>query len=56
MAKRFLDDANLTYETIVADQEPEKAREYGIRNAPTLVAGSEKYSGLSAIRQFVDAN
>ena len=53
-AKRFLDEAKINYTVIIADQEPEKAREYGIRNAPTLVAGTEKYSGLSAIRLFAE--
>ena len=53
-AKRFLDESKINYTVIIADQEPEKAREYGIRNAPTLVAGTEKYSGLSAIRLFAE--
>ena len=54
-AKRFLDEAKINYTVIIADQEPEKAREYGIRNAPTLVAGTEKFSGLSEIRRFTEA-
>ena len=53
-AKRFLDEAKINYTVIIADQEAEKARKYGIRNAPTLVAGTEKYSGLSAIRLFAE--
>ena len=53
-AKRFLDESKINYTVIIADQEAEKARKYGIRNAPTLVAGTEKYSGLSAIRLFAE--
>ena len=53
-AKRFLDEAKINYQVVIADQEPEKARKYGVRNAPTLVAGTEKYSGLSAIRLFAE--
>ena len=60
MAKTFLDEAKLAYKVIVADQEPMKAKEFGIRNAPTLVAGSTpdavKYPGLSEIRRFIDGN
>ncbi len=55
MAKRFLDEADLTYQIIVADQEPEKAEKYGIRHAPTLISGTEKFSGLSEIRRFTEA-
>ena len=37
MAKKFLADANLAYETVIVDVDPEAARKYGVRQAPTLL-------------------
>ena len=37
MAKKFLADAGLTYETVIVDVNPEAARKYGVRQAPTLL-------------------
>ncbi len=60
MAKKFLTDANLTYETVVVDQDPDSARKYGVRQAPTLlvVQGDEvlqKVENPSNIRAFAEA-
>ena len=60
MAKKFLADANLTYETVVVDQDPDSARKYGVRQAPTLlvVQGDEvlqKVENPSNIRAFAEA-
>ena len=58
IAKRFLDDAGIEYEVVVADQDEAKAREFGISHAPTLVISSgaenEKLAGISAIRKYID--
>ncbi|MBO5724091.1 MAG: ribonucleoside triphosphate reductase [Lentisphaeria bacterium] len=58
-AKMFLDRAGIAYSTIVADQEPEKARAMAIRTAPTLIVSrngdEEKYSNLSDIRRYIDS-
>ena len=58
IAKRFLDDAGIEYEVVVADQDEAKAREYQISHAPTLVISNgkdaEKLTGISAIRKYID--
>ena len=43
MAKMFLDQAGLGYETLLAEENAELSKAYGIKEAPTLVAirGSE---------------
>ena len=60
MAKKFLADANLSYETVVVDQDPDSARKYGVRQAPTLLVlqGDEvvqKVENPSNIRAFAEA-
>ncbi len=37
MAKKFLADAGLDYETIVVNDNPDAARKYGVKQAPTLL-------------------
>ena len=37
MAKKFLADAGLSYETVIVDVDPEAARKFGVRQAPTLL-------------------
>ncbi len=61
MAKKFLDEAGLAYEVILADKEPEMAKKYGVEAAPTLVveqAGRvvSVVSNLSNIRKFIEEN
>ena len=59
MAKTFLDRAGLQYDVVVATQNPDLTRKYGIRQAPTLVAVSgmtaEKVVNVSNIRAFIDS-
>ena len=59
MAERFLGEAGVVYETVYADKQPEFAKEYGIMQAPTLVAitgdKSEKIVGVSPIRKFIES-
>ena len=58
IAKRFLDDAGIQYDVVVADQDEEKARAFQISHAPTLVISNgvdaEKLTGISAIRKYID--
>ena len=58
MAKQFLDKNGIEYEVIYADLNPEIAREYEIKQAPTLVVISDgeiqKYQNASNIRKFVE--
>ena len=61
MAKKFLADAGIAYETVVVDQEPETAKKFGVRQAPTLlILDGEKeldrVENPSNIRAFCEAN
>jgi len=60
MAKKFLADANLEYETVVVNDNPDAARKYGIKQAPTLLVldGEEVISRIenpSNIRAFTES-
>jgi hypothetical protein len=58
MAKMFLDQAGIQYETLLAEENSILATEYGIKEAPTLVCingnKAELVSGPSNIKAFVD--
>ena len=59
MAKMFLDQAGLSYEALLAEENSELAKAYGIKEAPTLVVLSgdkaELISNPSNIKAFADA-
>ena len=52
-----LDKAGVAYQKIYANEEPEQAEAFGIRQAPTLVVvtdgTAEKYVGVSEIKKFL---
>ena len=54
-----LDKAGIAYEKIYANEQPEMATEYGIKQAPTLVviSGGEvsKFTGVSDIKKYINA-
>ena len=59
MACMFLDKAGLAYEKLYAEENPDLAKTYGIKQAPTLVVvrddGSfECVANVSNIRKFID--
>ncbi|MBQ7695352.1 MAG: hypothetical protein IJT50_09545, partial [Lentisphaeria bacterium] len=58
MAKTFLDRAGMIYETVIADEAVDLTRQYGVRQAPTLVVVTgdnvEKVVNVSNIRRFID--
>ncbi len=59
MAKVFLDKAGIGYEVIYADKDPDTAKKFGVRVAPTLVVMHadevvESVSNLSMIRKYID--
>ncbi|MBR2460483.1 MAG: ribonucleoside triphosphate reductase [Clostridia bacterium] len=58
MAKRFLDERGVPYETVYADENPELTRAYDVKQAPTLVVISDgstvKYQNVSNIRKFAE--
>ena len=58
MAAMFLDRAGVKYEKIYADESPDEAEKYGVRQAPTLIVKSgedfEKIVNVSNIRKFAE--
>ncbi len=58
MAKTFLDKAGVQYTVVYADEEPDKANAYGVKQAPTLVVSeggkAEVVVNVSNIRKFID--
>ena len=54
-----LDKAGIAYEKIYANENPEMATEYGIKQAPTLVVISDgevsKFTGVSDIKKYINA-
>ncbi len=58
MAKMFLDQAGIRYETLLAEENSELAKAYGIKEAPTLVVikgdRAELISNPSNIKGYVD--
>ena len=59
LACQYLDRAGFAYDKIFAEEEPELAKHYGVRQAPTLVLTEgdsfEKITGAGAIKQYVTA-
>lgn len=60
MAKKFLADAGISYDTVVVDKTPEPAKEYNVRQAPTLLVlenGKEikRVENPSNIRAFAES-
>ena len=61
MAKKFLNDAGIKYDVVVVDKDPEPAKMYGVRQAPTLLVlenGIEmkRIENPSNIRAFCENN
>ena len=58
MAEKFLNEAGVAYEKVYADQEPERAKQYGVTAAPTLVIingeNFEKIVNVSNVRKFAE--
>ena len=58
MARMFLDQAGIVYETLMAEENRDLALTYGIKEAPTLVAingdGVEKIANPSNIKAYID--
>ena len=54
-AEKLLTEAGIPFTRLLAEENVEEAARLGIRQAPTLVVGSEedKYVGLGAVRKFI---
>lgn len=59
-AEQLLKKAGMDYQKVVAEEKPDMASRYEIRQAPTLVAdrdgGAVKLVGLGSVRQFINEN
>ena len=59
MAEKFLGDAGIAYEKVYADQNPDLAKQFEIKQAPTLVIingdNVEKLMNVSNVRKFAEA-
>ena len=58
MAANYLAKAGVEYEKVLADEHMDMAREFGVKQTPTLVVtdgegGFEKYAGAGAIKQYL---
>ena len=57
-AKRMLDEAGIEYEVVLAEEDPELAKRYGIMQAPSLVieggSGCRVVSGLAQIQLIAE--
>ena len=60
MAKMFLDQAGIMYDTLLAEENAELSKTYGVKEAPTLVVikgdSFEKVSNPSNIKAFCEKN
>ena len=58
MAANYLAKAGVSYEKLIADEHMDMAREFGVKQTPTLIVtdgkgGFEKYAGAGAIKQYL---
>ena len=49
----MLDDANIKYENILAEENVEFVREHKIMSAPTLVTKNGVYSGVGGVSKLI---
>ena len=60
LAVTMLDKQNFPYQKLNAEENADLARQFGVKQAPTLVVttdgGFEKYAGAGAIKQYAAAH
>jgi ribonucleoside-triphosphate reductase len=57
LVKRELGKKGVPFRLVVSDEAKELVKEYEIKQAPTLVVSkSEKYTGLSAIKRYLETD
>ncbi len=54
IAAGLLDKAGVSYVKLFAEDEPEKAKALGIKQAPTLIVGDKKFTGVSDIKKYIE--
>ena len=59
MAAKFLDNAGIAYKKVYADENPDLAEQFEVRQAPTLIVSKgdqvEKIVNVSNIKKFIDS-
>ena len=53
IVKPLLDKAGVVYDVVDAEENPELAAKYGLKQAPTLVADGKIYAGVAEIKEFM---
>ena len=53
-AEKLLQNAGLGFTKLLAEENAELAKKLGIRQAPTLVVGQDKITGLGPIRKYIN--
>ncbi len=54
IAASLLDKAGVGYSKLYAEDEPDLARDLGIKQAPTLLVGDKKLTGVSDIKKYLE--
>ena len=55
-AEKLLSEAGIAYRKVMVEENMDLAKEYGIRQAPTLIVGGEtpeKLVGVGAVRKYI---
>ncbi len=55
IAASLLDKAGIGYVKLFAEDEPEKAKALGVKQAPTLIVGEQKFTGVSDIKKYIES-
>ena len=55
IAAGLLDKAGIGYVKLYAEDEPEKAKALGVKQAPTLIVGEQKFTGVSDIKKYIES-
>lgn len=53
-AEKLLQNAGMAFSKLLAEENTELAKKLGIRQAPTLVVGQDKITGLGPIRKYIN--
>ena len=53
IVKPLLDKAGIAYDVLDVEEHPDLAKEYKLRQAPTLVVNGTVYAGVAAIKEFL---
>ena len=55
IAAALLEKAGVGYNKLYAEDEPDMARDLGIKQAPTLIVGDKKLTGVSDIKKYIES-